>query len=105
MHAWSTLLAMRPWQVQREPPRENSGCAVRLRRALQSGGHALDAGRRMAGSAFWGLAGAGRSSLGYLGGMERGLLQLGRATLEEVAALEARRALGRHRAELHWRRP
>ena len=71
-----------------------------LARALQSGGHALDAGRRMAGSAFSGLAGAGRSSLGYLGGVERGLLQLGRATLEEVAALETRRALMRHSAEL-----
>lgn len=54
----------------------------------------------MAGSAFSGLAGAGRSSLGYLGGVERGLLQLGRATLEEVSALEARRVLGRHSAEL-----
>ena len=70
-----------------------------LRGALQSGGHALDAGRRMAGSAFWGLAGAGRSGLGYLGGMERGLLQLGRATLEEVSALEARRALGHRSAD------
>ncbi|KAK9837509.1 hypothetical protein WJX81_007514 [Elliptochloris bilobata] len=60
------------------------------RGGLLSGGAALGAGRRMAGSAFSGLAGAGRGSLGYLQGVERGLLQLGRATLEEVSALEAR---------------
>jgi hypothetical protein len=46
------------------------GCAG----GSQSGGAALGAGRRMAGSAFAGLA------------------HLGRATYEEVAALEARRA-------------
>lgn len=63
-----------------------------LGRVLQSGGLALGAGRRMAGTALSGLASAGRSSLGHLQGVERGLLQLGRATLEEVAALEARRA-------------
>ena len=60
-------------------------------RVLQSGGLALGAGRRMAGTALSGLANAGRSSLGHLQGVERGLLQLGRATLEEVSALEARR--------------